>query len=293
MASETLCGSQARRILVADDDEHTRNLLRDVCEGLGHVVDLAASGDEVLSAISRTLPDLLLLDLMMPGRDGFSVLKEIRNADASRDLPVIILSALEDMEGKIRGMELGASDWLTKPFRLSELQSRIGSVLAKKTSEHASPARAESPESEPGYSQLKTTLEGEVSRSRRYGRPAAALVLGIEDSSRVRHSLGREKYEEFWSRLKHDIRTSLRGADRLFRLQVDQLVLLLPETDVEGSKIAAERLCRLVESLRPNGRSGEVEIRARIGSAVYPSDAVRSSEDLLREANRLFRAGAS
>jgi diguanylate cyclase (GGDEF)-like protein len=140
------------------------------------------------------------------------------------------------------------------------------------------------------YSQLKASLDGEIARSRRYGRPAAALLFGFDDYQGMRYQLGREKCDELISGMAKEIRGSLRGADRLFRMDVDEFIVLLPETDLHGSQIAAQRLGQLVNGMQATGRNGPVEIRIRIGGAVFPHERVHSSEDLLREANRTYRA---
>src|SRR5687768_3020216 len=120
-------GSRSREILVVDDDEHTRNLLRDLCESSGFEVALAADGYAPFREYADRKPDLVLLDVMMPHKDGFAVLKEIRETDAWSNVSVIILTANGDMDGKIRGMELGADDYITKPFKIVDLQTRINS----------------------------------------------------------------------------------------------------------------------------------------------------------------------
>src|SRR5688500_6476878 len=101
-----------RHILVVDDDEHTRELLRELCESKGFRVSTASDGDEGFTRIAADRPDLVLLDLMMPRRDGFSVLRAVRESNELSDLPVILLTAVGDLEGKMRGMELGADDYV-------------------------------------------------------------------------------------------------------------------------------------------------------------------------------------
>lgn len=292
-------GRPPRRILVADDDEHTRNLLRDLCESAGYQVTLSIDGDECLASISGRRPDMVLLDLMMPKRDGFQVLTEIRNSAQLSDLPVIILTAMGDMDGKIRGMELGADDYVTKPFKLIELQTRINSALMVReyrqklmaAEEELAQLRAVDPVTGAGtYSQLKASLDGEIARSRRYGRPVAALLFGFDDYQGLRYQLGREKCDAFIAGMAKELLRSLRGADRLFRMDADEFVVLLPETDLPGAKVAAERLGRLVHKLEAVGRNGPFEVRVRIAGAVFPHERVHSSEDLLREANRVFRS---
>jgi len=287
-----------RLILVVDDDEHTRNLLRDLCEALSFKVALAEDGSEAIAKLADFKPDLVLLDLMMPRKDGFTVLREIRQHAAWKDLPVIILTAIGDMDGKIRGMELGADDYVTKPFKLIELQTRVNSALTVRdyrqklsaAEEELAQLRALDPVTGVGtYAQLKASLDGEIARSRRYGRPVAALVFGFDDYQGLRFQLGREKCDEFVAQMAGEIRGSLREADRLFRIDHDEFVVLLPETDLPAARVAADRLGRTVQHLTAKGRHGDVAARVRIGGAVFPHERVRGTEDLLREANRVYR----
>jgi diguanylate cyclase (GGDEF)-like protein len=288
-----------RKILVADDDEHTRNLLRDMCEIGGYQVAFACDGEEALAKVRSEPPDLLLLDVMMPRKDGFSVLKELREDPVHGELPVVVLTAMGDMDGKIRGMELGADDYVTKPFKLIDLQTRIGSALLvreyRKKLEAAEEELAKLRALDPitgvsTYAQLKASLDGEIARARRYGRPVAVLLFGFDDYQSLRSQLGSEKRDVLVRGMAQEIRASLRGADQIFRIADDEFVVLLPETDLKGSRIAAERLGRIAGALKADGRDGPLEVRIRIGAAVFPHERVHSTEDLLREANRVYGA---
>jgi diguanylate cyclase (GGDEF)-like protein len=285
----------ARRILVVDDDEHTRNLLRDLCERSGYRVTVADDGAEAMELLRSELPDLMLLDLMMPHKDGFSVLKDVRGTESTRDLPVIILTAIGEMDGKIRGMELGADDYVTKPFKLIELQTRVNSAMLVReyrrklqaVEDQLAQLRALDPVTGVGtYAQLKASLDAELARSRRYGRPMATLLIVLDGYQEIRYQLGLEKCDEYVAAMARQIRESLRGADRLFRLDVNEFVVLLPETDLRGSRVTAERLANLVSGLTLEGRDRPVVPRVRISGAAFPDERVHSSEDLLREANR-------
>jgi diguanylate cyclase (GGDEF)-like protein len=290
---------QDRLILIVDDDEHTRNLLRDLCEAAGYKVAIAEDGEAALKFIEVTRPDLLLLDLMMPHKDGFAVLKQIRETTEWSDLPVILLTAMGDMDGKIRGMELGADDYVTKPFKLVELQTRMSAALLVRdyrkrlmaAEEELAALRALDPVTGAGtYSQLKASLDAELARSKRYGRPVAALLLGVDDYQGLRYDLGRDACDLFIGKMASEIRSALRGADRLFRMDADEFVVLLPETDIKGAHIAADRLASLVNGLEAVGRNGKATVIVRVGGAVFPHERVSTSEDLLREANRVYRA---
>ncbi len=288
-----------KHILVVDDDEHTRGLLTDLCETSGYKVTTAEDGNVALERIADGRPDLVLLDLMMPRRDGFSVLRAVRENNSWVDLPIILLTATGDMDGKIKGMELGADDYVTKPFKLVELQTRMSSALLVReyrrrlivAEEELAQLRALDPLTGAGtYSQLKASLDSELARSRRYGRPASALLFGFDDYQAFRYAMGRDGCDKFVALLAQEIRTTLRGADRLFRVDSDEFVVLLPETDLVGAKVAADRLLQIVQSLKPEGRLGAVDPRVRFGGAIFPSEKSRSSEDLLREANKSYRS---
>ncbi len=289
----------SKHVLVVDDDDHTRTLLKDLCESTGYRVTTAEDGQVGLDRIADGRPDLVLLDLMMPRRDGFSVLRTVRENTAWSDLPIILLTAMGDMDGKIKGMELGADDYVTKPFKLVELQTRMNSALMVReyrrrlmaAEEELAHLRALDPLTGAGtYSQLKASLDSELARSRRYGRPAAALMFGFDDYKGLRYALGRDRCDQFVARIAQEIRGTLRGADRLFRVDSDEFVVLLPETDLAGAKIAADRLVQIVRGVGAEGPSGLVDPHIRFGGAVFPSEQIRSSEDLLREANKSYRA---
>ena len=115
------------RVLVVDDDARIRELLAEYLTGRGHTVSTASDGDEGLAA-ARGDVDLVVLDLMMPGKDGLSVLRELR---PDHQVPVIILTARGDDLDRIVGLELGADDYLPKPFNPRELTARIDAVLRR------------------------------------------------------------------------------------------------------------------------------------------------------------------
>ena len=122
----------AARILVVDDEEGNRRLLREILEPQGYEVLEAADGEEALAALAERAPDLVLLDLMMPRRDGYSVCREIKSDPRTRLVPVIILTTLDEMQDKLKAIELGADDFLNKPFHTIELTTRIRSLLSLK-----------------------------------------------------------------------------------------------------------------------------------------------------------------
>jgi DNA-binding response OmpR family regulator len=118
----------AGRVLVVDDDLTVRDVVRRYLELGGHQVSLADNGEDALRWIAENHPDLVVLDLMLPGIDGLEVCRRLRQRSA---VPVVMLTALGEEENRIAGLELGADDYVTKPFSPRELALRVSSVLRR------------------------------------------------------------------------------------------------------------------------------------------------------------------
>ncbi|MGB7755381.1 MAG: response regulator [Salinisphaera sp.] len=117
------------RILIAEDDAKTGHLLRTGLFEAGHVVDLAADGEQALEWLFSEEYDAAILDLMLPGRDGWSVLSALR--DANDHLPVLLLTARDEVSDRVHGLDLGADDYLVKPFAFSELVARLRAIARR------------------------------------------------------------------------------------------------------------------------------------------------------------------
>jgi two-component system copper resistance phosphate regulon response regulator CusR len=119
----------AVRILVIEDEKKTAAYLRKGLEENGFVVDVAGAGDEGLQLIRAAVHDLIVLDVMLPGLDGWSVVAAIRQE--GRQTPVLFLTARDAVDDRVKGLELGADDYLVKPFAFTELLARIRSLLRR------------------------------------------------------------------------------------------------------------------------------------------------------------------
>jgi DNA-binding response OmpR family regulator len=119
-------------ILIVDDNPHIRALLRQELEALGYEVKEAKDGRDALTQIKQERPDLIILDVMMPIMDGFTVCRTLKEADETRLIPVVIMTALDGMEDRIKGIEAGADDFLTKPINERELLARVQTALKLK-----------------------------------------------------------------------------------------------------------------------------------------------------------------
>ena len=117
--------SQKAKVLIVDDEPFNVDVLQQELEELEYQTITASNGQEALDKIQSQQPDLILLDLMMPVLDGFAVLKEIKDDDALRDIPVIIVSAASDSKSIVKGIKQGADDYITKPIDAESLKSKL------------------------------------------------------------------------------------------------------------------------------------------------------------------------
>jgi class 3 adenylate cyclase len=176
----------AAKILVVDDTPSNVKLLADVLGARGYAVVTAATGEEALEMVERERPDLVLLDVMMPGMSGYDVCRKLRANPATTMLPVVMVTALDPGQERVKGIEAGADDFLTKPINQPEILARVRSLLRIKTLYDE-------------LTELNQTLEGRVrdqvaqlerlSRLKRFFSPALAeaIVSGGADDPLKSH----------------------------------------------------------------------------------------------------------
>jgi two-component system, OmpR family, phosphate regulon response regulator PhoB len=121
----------SRRILIVEDEAPIRDMLSFVVEQNGYQAVVAADYDAALQAIVEPYPDLILLDWMLPGGSGIQIAKKMKQHEITRNIPIIMLTARGEEEDKVRGLEVGADDYVTKPFSPKELMARIKAVIRR------------------------------------------------------------------------------------------------------------------------------------------------------------------
>jgi DNA-binding response OmpR family regulator len=159
-------------VLVVDDDPDIRMLVAFALEDSGYTVRQASDGEAALVALEAKAPDAMVLDVMMPGTDGFGVLRGMRAKRIAPDTRVIILTCKTEERDHLRGWELGADEYLTKPFDPEELVARVKWLL-----QSSADALAERREAELQKAELLDRLEAAFNKSRAGASPAAAALL--------------------------------------------------------------------------------------------------------------------
>ena len=278
---------QKPSVLVVDDDSFNLRLMAEMCQSAGYQVFQASDGCQALDLARQHLPALVLLDAMMTGKDGFEVCRELRADPNTSEMAIIIVTALDDLESKMRGIEAGADDYVTKPFRLFELQQRMSAVLLtrhyrkqlasirqqlQKLGEFDTPGRIG------GFRALRNSLEYEYRRAIRYNHPLAVLLVDINDYEKVLENSGQKSAASLVGAVVVSLREILRAVDRIYRVEKDRFLILMPETDLNGGRVAAERIWLRLQQPQLH-RQHPVAISACL--LAFPHPRVQSVNDIL------------
>ena len=121
-----------QHILIVEDSPYVAGSIHDALEAMGYIPTIAATAAEALASLAESIPDLVLLDWMLPDREGIEILRQIREGP-NPGIPVIMLTARAELDSRLTGLEAGADDYLAKPFSIGELQARIAAILRRRS----------------------------------------------------------------------------------------------------------------------------------------------------------------
>ncbi len=299
---QDLMGRRDFRVLVIDDSPGLRREVLALLDRVDFVAEAreASNGLEGFKKAVESPPDLILCDLIMPSVDGFKFLTLVRSRPELRDVPVIILTGEADVDTKIRGLELGASDYVTKPFDAGELLARIKVQLkikalqdALKTSNDRLRVLSSTDPLTGLYNRrhFMGVLEREFERTDRYGTPLSFVMFDIDHFKRLNDTFGHQAGDDVLRELGRVVREAVRASDVAGRYGGEEFCVLLPHTEVEGAAEFARRLRLTVEN-HPFPAQGEtLRVTASFGVAACPSAAVQRAQDLIGVADEaLYQA---
>ena len=282
-------------ILVVEDDEDARMVLAELLKPR-YDVDAVGDGETALRRAAELKPDLVLLDLFLPGMDGFGALTGLRRDAKTADTPVIFLSAQGDAETKSQGLSLGAADYLAKPFSEQELMARVDRTLklSAQKEHYRALAQTDGLTGLPNFRSFHARLEEEVSRAHRYGHPLACAMVDLDGLKQINDQLGHAAGNRAILALADAVREELRDTDFAARYGGDEFVVLLPQTNEAQGALFAERLRKRLADV---SEQAGLPVRGSIGVAAVTSEELDSpdaAEDLLRRADEaLYNAKRS
>ncbi len=299
------------KILLVDDIAINLELQKAYLQGSGYDVILAMDGEEALRKVYEEKPDLILLDIMMPKKNGYEVCRLLKNDPETRFIPVIMVTALKDIEDKIKGIEAGADDFISKPFNKTELMARVRSLLRIKSlhdelenkMEQLDEARRELQQLAItdgltglfNYRYFRSQLDHELERARRHNLDLSLIMLDIDFFKNYNDNNGHPAGDIVLKKIADAVRDNIRKIDIPCRYGGEEFILILPDTNKHAAVVVAEKIRGLVEKMpfenqerQPNGK-----LTISIGVATFRGNGENSDELIKKVDKNLYRAKQS
>ena len=277
-------GSTAGRLLLVDDDREYADTMKMTLEDEGYVVDVAASSAEGLAHARANVPQLILMDVQMPGGDGFSLAESLSEDPATRDIPILFLSGADDLLLRMRREHQGTIDFLAKPFPWAELLARVDRLSSRRALRDRMREAAHVDELT-GLHNLRffrERLQLEQARWQRYRTPVAIAMIDMDGLKRINDRFGHEEGSRAIAALGKLLRDGTRETDISVRYGGDEFVVLMPHaTLAEGMAFAERTLARLASIRTPDGG----RLAASIGVASSATAGVDTLLELLGKAD--------
>lgn len=308
MRSPSLAGQSSQdavEVLIVEDNDHLRNMIATIVGTMGLTVHGANNGQQALQRLRLgEAIGVVLLDIMMPEMDGFAFCHALQEDSTLRDrakgLHIIIVSARTDSEDKIRALQLGAADYLTKPFDARELRARISvgerlvrqqRVLEAQRSLLEEMVRVEPLTGICSRRFFEQLLREEWTRATRYPHPLSLVMADLDHFKHVNDCFGHACGDQVLSRIGELLRDGVREPDVVARYGGEEFVLLLPETAAQGARRVAERLRQRVRSEMFRHPEGGFHVTMSCGVATVADPRKSTIAGLLDAADRaLYRA---
>ncbi|MBL8446374.1 MAG: EAL domain-containing protein [Zoogloeaceae bacterium] len=279
-------------VLIVDDDRSTRSALRYALQLSGMHIHEAPDGQAALDLLERVVPDVVLLDAMMPDMDGFTVCGRMKELPQGAELPVLMITALDDRDSIERAYAAGAIDYITKPLHLNVVVQRVRrSVEAFKAERHVRHlAYNDSLTGLPNRTLLTDLLNQAIDQARRDGSRLAVLFLDLDRFKYVNDTLGHDVGDRLLEGVAQRLRHCVRAGDCVARLGGDEFTVVLSRlVDINAAAQVANKIANsLAEPFSVAGH--ELFVAASIGISVYPQDGEDVSTLLRHADTAMYRA---
>jgi two-component system, cell cycle response regulator len=282
-------------ILMVEDDERDAKLIQTFLYGEPYQIKLAKSGEQAISFARQERIDLILLDILLPGMDGFEVCRMLKQAEQTRNIQIIAITSLFDLASKVKGIELGVDDYLVKPVNIHELRTRVKALIKKKAyldslySRYELAVYAAITDKLTGlynHGYFKHSIDLEIKRALRQETSVALLLLDVDDFKLYNDTLGHLAGDEILMELAEIIKSNIREIDLAARYGGEEFAIVLSNTDKAGAVATAVRImdaiCR--HSFAHERSKSLKKLSVSVGIAVCPEDSA-DAKGLIQKAD--------
>ena len=294
-------------VLIADDSAFEVEQIKAIFAKMGFEISWAYTGAEAIKQARRKLPDLILLDVVLPDITGHDVCRLLRAHPETANIPLIMITVRDKTEDKVLGFEQGANDYITKPFDPRELKARVRACLRMKQLQDDLTQKNEEYKALLKHVQelaitdpvtglfnrryFKEVLQQEFSRAQRYGTLFACFMIDVDHFKRINDSYGHEAGDRVLSDLSRLLQSQIRDVDLIARYGGDEFAILLPESSREKACQIANRIreavCNEAYPFLPKGQ----RVTLSIGISGLPDVGLQQASQIISTADfALYRA---
>jgi diguanylate cyclase (GGDEF)-like protein len=289
------------RLLYVEDSTAQGSQTKQDLEQLGYDVRWVKSGIEALKWARQDPPDLVILDVVMDDLDGFAVCRWLKLHSTTRDIPVIMLTVRGEVEDRVHGLQIGADDYLPKPFSKRELEARIFAALRNRTTQAELVERNRQLESmlhhveslaitDPltgifNRRRFTDVLRREVAVTRRYKNALAILMLDLDHFKAVNDRFGHDAGDEVLRAIANALTSGLREVDLAARYGGEEFAVIMPQTSKINALVVANRIAAQVTAMEFNFQGEVVKMTASMGVAEIADLKVVDAENLVKAAD--------
>ncbi|MBA3017643.1 MAG: diguanylate cyclase [Proteobacteria bacterium] len=287
-------------ILVIDDSKLIAHVAKNILTKQGHEVLLAQDGETGLDIARDKKPDLILLDLVLPGMDGYGICERIKNDSTIKDIPIIMLTSKAEHADKVRGLELGASDYVTKPFDEGELRARVNTHLRIKELYESvqeknrlllEMANRDGLTGLYNHRYFQETIAKDFKKALRYNESLACVMFDIDHFKKFNDTYGHPVGDIVLKTLSELVKNLMRDSDLAARYGGEEFVLILYHTEANDAYDIAERLRKTVEQHKFQAEDLVLSVNISIGVACYYHPDIQDAKTLIECADKaLYRA---
>jgi two-component system, cell cycle response regulator len=291
-----------RSVLIIDDADSVRYHIISTLKKVAlfeHYRE-ARDGIDGFKSLLAAKTDLIICDLEMPRMDGFKFMQMVNSREDLRDIPIIMLTGREDRDLKIKGLEQGACDYVTKPFDAGELVARVKVQLKIKALQdelkRSNELLKELSNTDPlthlyNRRYLTKVLSSELIRAKRYSESLSFIILDIDNFKKVNDAYGHQNGDTVLSAVAEVVQAGRRCYDIAARYGGEEFVLVLPGTSLAGGITVAQRLREDVRAISFKPPLEQLSITISLGVATFPSAQIEDEDSLIRQADEaLYRA---
>lgn len=288
------------KILVVDDSRLISHVAKTILTKQGHEVILAQDGLLGLQTAKSQCPDLILLDLVMPVMDGYQVCQELKKEEKTKEIPIIMLTSKAEPSDKVRGLELGALDYVVKPFDEGELVARVNiqlrlkqlyEALQEKNQQLEKLANRDGLTGLYNHRYFHEQLSKDFLRARRYHESLSCIFLDIDYFKKFNDTYGHQTGDIVLSTLGQVIRDTIRDSDFAARYGGEEFAIILYHTERQTALHVAERLRQTVEHCDVRDKDNVLRITISLGVATFPHEQIHNHRQIVECADKaLYKA---